>query len=204
MPLPTILGVTIAYVLIAILLLSLNLTSRWRWWIKGGAIVVTTLFFIGTYVAMTAVLGWPAYTSYPPRFSLLHTKVIEPDKFTGVTGQIFVWVEELDENNIPREKPRAFQLPYSDALAEQLRGAQNKLDSGEGVMGELQGDPAEEEGAEREQANADERDLQLQQQANQRDDGAAAADAQPFLEIDPMRFAFTELPPPIMPDKGPQ
>ncbi len=205
MPLPTILGVTIAYVLMAILLLSLNLTSRWRWWIKGGAIIVTTAFFAGTYMAVTAMLGWPAYSGFPTRFSLLHSKVIEPDKFTGTTGQIFVWVEELDENNIPMVRPRALQLPYSDTLAAQLTEAQDRLDSGQGVMGEMQGEPSDED--EREQAeNENQRDLQLQQQQqNQRDaDAGAPADAQPFLEIDPMRFAFTELPPPIMPDKGPQ
>ncbi len=203
MPLPTIIGVVTAYVLIALLLLSMNLTSRWRWWFKGGAIVITTLFFAGTYVAVTSMLGWPAFTGIPTRFSLLHTKIIEPDKFEGGIGQIFVWVEELDENNIPLVRPRAIELPYSDTLAEQLRQAQERLDGGEGVMGEMQPEQGGAENREQQENAGGERDLQLQQNQNL-GEGQAAADTQPFLELDIMNFAFTELPPPIMPDKGPQ
>ena len=42
----TILGLVSAYVVVALLLLSLNLTSRWKWWVKAAAIVVTGIFFI--------------------------------------------------------------------------------------------------------------------------------------------------------------
>jgi len=44
MTLPLI-GVGISYVVVAVLLLSLNLASRWHWGIKASAIAVTTVFF---------------------------------------------------------------------------------------------------------------------------------------------------------------
>jgi hypothetical protein len=44
MTLPLI-GVAISYVVVMVILLSLNLASRWHWGVKAAAIAVTTLFF---------------------------------------------------------------------------------------------------------------------------------------------------------------
>ena len=44
------LGLAAGYLVLGVLLLSLNLTSLWRWWIKAGAVVITT-GFIGYLVA---------------------------------------------------------------------------------------------------------------------------------------------------------
>ena len=43
-------GIVASYVLIAVLLLSLNLASRWHWGIKAAAIVITTGFF-GVFIS---------------------------------------------------------------------------------------------------------------------------------------------------------
>ena len=61
----TILGLVSAYVVIAVLLLSLNLTSRWKWWVKASAIIVTGCFFVQAYIQTYAVLGWPTDTELP-------------------------------------------------------------------------------------------------------------------------------------------
>ncbi|MDO8360862.1 MAG: hypothetical protein Q7T08_12615 [Devosia sp.] len=50
-------GTIAAYVLLAILLLSLNIASLWRWWIKGTAIVLTTLVFVVAHVSITGMIG---------------------------------------------------------------------------------------------------------------------------------------------------
>ena len=34
-------GVIAAYVIVAVLLLSLNIAPRWAWWIKATAIIIT-------------------------------------------------------------------------------------------------------------------------------------------------------------------
>ena len=53
MPGTTILWVILLYVAIAVLLLSMNLTSRWRWWVKAAAIIVT-----GGMVAVGGAIGF--------------------------------------------------------------------------------------------------------------------------------------------------
>ena len=72
----TIFGLVAAYVVIAILLLSLNLFSRWNWWVKAAAIIVTAGFFIGSYVFTSRLLGWPTNTQLPPHFQVLLRQLI--------------------------------------------------------------------------------------------------------------------------------
>src|SRR5688572_24575527 len=97
MPVGIVLATVVVYVLIAVLLLSLNLTSRWRWWVKGGAIVLTTIFFSASYLAISSLLGWPTRDIMPARLSLVATRIVEPDAFTGSEGSIFLWAEALDD-----------------------------------------------------------------------------------------------------------
>jgi len=137
MPLNTILWVVLAYVAIALLLLSLNLTSRWRWWVKAGAILVTGGFFVGSYFAIVSVLGWASPDEPPPRFALLATRVVEPDRITGNTGAIFLWLEELDDNNIPSGGPRSYRITYTKDFADAVSQAQDLLANGEEVAGTL-------------------------------------------------------------------
>lgn len=145
MPLPTILATVAGYVVIAVLLLSLNLTSRWRWWIKGGAIVVTGLFFFATYLSIASLLGWPAgQKRLPTNFALIATHIVEPDAFTGDDGAIYLWVEELDDENFVVGQPRAIRLAYSEPQAENVDNAQALLDQGEQVAGEVNETPQEE------------------------------------------------------------
>lgn len=193
MPITTLIATVTAYVLIAILLISLNLTSRWRWWIKGGAIVITTLFFAGSYLAINSMLGWPTTSKLPPRFSFLWSKTIEPDKFTGAPGYLYLWVEELDENNVPSGRPRGYELPYTPPLADAVEGAQDRRDKGEEVMGSI------EQMDEQEQADANQdKRLGPQREGEQN----AAADTVPFMEQQ-LQINFQDLPPVALPDKGP-
>ncbi len=137
MPSTTILWVILLYVAIAVLLLSMNLTSRWRWWVKAAAIVITSGFFVGSYFALTGLLGWPSADDPPPRFSLLATRVVEPDRITGSTGVIYLWLEELDDNNVPSGKPRSYSLAYTQDFANAVSQAHDLLANGEQVEGAL-------------------------------------------------------------------
>lgn len=184
MPLGTVLATVAAYIAIAVLLLSLNLASRWRWWIKGGAIVITGAFFVATYFAIGSIFGWPTDRRLPDRFSLLATEVIEPDKFLGTDGAIYLWVREMNENNVPVGAPRNYQLPYVEPLAEAANEAQAQLDAGETVEGALQ------EAAEGEDAAVDEAGQPLNGQRN----GGG-------YEVDFM-LQFNDMPIVALPDKG--
>ncbi len=135
MPIAALFVTVAAYIIIAVLLLSLNLTSRWRWWVKGAAIVVTTLGFVGTYFATANLIGWPTSERIPERFSLLWAEVKEPNKKTGENGMVYLWVEELDEFNLPAGPPRAFQVPYTQALAENTWDAVDRRQDGWDILG---------------------------------------------------------------------
>ena len=131
----TILGLISAYVVVAVLLLSLNLTSRWKWWVKAVAIVVTGIFFIQAYLQTYALLGWPTDTDLPRHFQVLWAKVEEPNKFTGGEGAIFLWVDELDEFNLPIGVPRAHKLPYTPGLADEVVKITGRIRAGMDVAG---------------------------------------------------------------------
>ncbi|MBE24678.1 MAG: hypothetical protein CMM33_04600 [Rhodospirillaceae bacterium] len=131
----TILGLVSAYVVVAVLLLSLNLTSRWKWWVKAAAIVVTGIFFIQAYIQTYALLGWPTDTDLPRHFQVLWAKVEDPNKFTGAEGAIFLWVDELDEFNLPIGVPRSHKLPYTPGLADAVVKITGRIRAGMDVAG---------------------------------------------------------------------
>ena len=131
----TILGLVSAYVVIAVLLLSLNLTSRWKWWVKASAIIVTGCFFVQAYIQTYAVLGWPTDTELPEHFQVLWAKVEDPNKFTGAEGAIYFWVDELDQYNLPLGVPRSHKLPYSPSLADAVVEITGRIEAGLDVAG---------------------------------------------------------------------
>jgi hypothetical protein len=124
-------------VALAVLLLSLNLFSLWRWWIKASAIVISGLFFVGSYLAIISILGWPTQARVPDRFYLVATRTIEPNQATGDTGSIYLWLETLSDGNVPSGVPVSYQLGYSNELADVVDQAQARLNQGEHVQGSL-------------------------------------------------------------------
>jgi hypothetical protein len=136
----TLLAISAAYVLIAVLLLSAGLTARYAWWVKASAIVVTSLFFVEAFFASKGLMGWPGGGPLPARFQLLWTRVVEPDQKLGERGAIYLWLEEMDANNVPTGLPRAYRLPYSIRLADRTLKARDEIMAGhpqEGLADEL-------------------------------------------------------------------
>lgn len=188
-------GLVAAYVALAVLLLSLNLTSLWRWWIKAGGIIVTTLFFVVTWRAIPWLVGWPTTQVLPARFNVVWTVTAEPDRKTSNPGAIYVWAQELDANNVPMSRPRSYQLPYSDALARQIATVQEKRQNGQEVMGKLLDVAAGRDAAPR-------KDIKMGQANNKRGETNPGTDTVPFMDPD-TRLGFQDLPPVALPDKGP-
>lgn len=188
-------GLTAAYAALAILLLSLNLTSLWRWWVKATAIVVTIAFFGVTYQSVINLLGWPTAQQMPARFSLVSSRIAEPDKRTNSPGHIYLWADELDENNIPSGRPRSYELAYTMTLARRVNEAQEKRDHGLEVMGVL---------ADRETDPSAKPRGDIKSGKMQKDTAGQtpATDTVPFRE-DASNLSFEDLPPVVLPDKGP-
>jgi hypothetical protein len=140
-----VLAISVAYVLMAVLLLCMGLTSRFAWWLKGVVIVVTSVFFIESFFATKSLLGWPGTGALPHRFQLLWTRVVEPDPKIADPGAIYLWVEELDENNVPSGTPRSFKLRYSVPLADRTNKAKDEIMAGnpqEGNASDMEGEDA--------------------------------------------------------------
>lgn len=133
----SIVGLVAAYAAVTMLLISLNLVSLWRWWIKAAAIIATTIFFGVTYGAINGLMGWPTTQRPPERFNLISSRISEPDKRNHTPGHIYLWADQLDVNNVPSGTPRNYEIPYTDALARKVSDAQEKRDHGIEVMGRI-------------------------------------------------------------------
>jgi hypothetical protein len=130
------LGLTAAYVVLALLLLNLNLYSNWSWWVKAVMIGLTSGFYIVTYFSLPPLLGWPTDAALPERFRLIAVHVQEPNKFTGTEGRIFLWATAI--NAPPDSEPRAYRLLFAPTLHERAIEARNKLRKGIPQLGEVE------------------------------------------------------------------
>jgi hypothetical protein len=141
----TLLAISAAYVVLSLVVLSMGLTSRFAWWVKASTIVVSSGFFVEVFFASKGLLGWPASGALPPKFQLLWTRVVEPDVKVGNRGAIYLWVEEVDDNNVPSGLPRSYRLPYSVKLADRTLKARDEIMAGnpqEGLAEDVtEGDP---------------------------------------------------------------
>lgn len=130
-------GLIAAYLLIGIILLSVNLYSNWSWKVKAGTIIVTSFFFIVTYYSYPQLLGWPTSDNPPERFRLIASHVQQPDKLTGEEGSVYLWLTEIDDLSSSKP-PRAYKLEYSNALHELVINANSKLNKGIAQLGEFE------------------------------------------------------------------
>ncbi len=186
-------GVLSAYVIVAVLLLSLNVAPRWSWWVKATSIVVTSAFFIVSYYSIIDIMGWPVKDDMPERFQLHWARIIEPDKLLNTPGAIFLWVEELDDQNIPQGVPRAFRLPYTVPLDNGVNDALDMISNGQDVGGTAQ--EYDEEEQEQEDGEVDPF-AELPEDV----EGQGYADADE-LKIENMLLQFQELELVVLPNK---
>ena len=206
--LPALFGTIAAYVLLAVLLLSLNIASLWRWWVKLAAILITTAGFIGTYVAITGLIGWPSAEAIPDRFSLLAARIVEPDKASGAPGHLYMWVEEVDEDNLPISQPRNHEVAYTVALANALHAAQQKLANGQQVLGEMLENPEEAEKADADMLPEGEAVSPSEAENDEPETGTGNQDrglgsGDGYLLDITESLRLSDMPPPELPDKGP-
>lgn len=118
-----ILGLSIAYALVGVLLLAACVYTRLPLPVKVGAILVTSAFYAVSFFGTRALLGWSSVDPLPPHFKLLSARIVEPHSLAGDPGAIHLWVEALDDDNRPSGVPRAYRLPYTAKLAEQTEAA---------------------------------------------------------------------------------
>lgn len=129
-------GLVAAYVLLALLLLSINLYSTWSWPVKAATIVITSLFYLIAYFSIPPMLGWPTSAELPQKFKLNAIHVVQPDKLTNEDGIIYLWLTEIDDLEAVGT-PRSHELPYSDPLYKAVNKARIKMKKGIEQLGEV-------------------------------------------------------------------
>jgi len=122
--------ISVAYAVLGALLLLVLVYARLHWSWKALAVVVTSVFYIVSFGGMRGLLGWATTDRLPASFKLLHARIVEPHSLEGDPGAIYLWVEELDQDNRPSAIPRAFRMPYSEVLAEKTHTAENEIKAG--------------------------------------------------------------------------
>jgi hypothetical protein len=125
----------LAYLLTALLAVSVCWHSGWHPAIKAVAIVLALTLYASHYLFLPRLAGWPSDARLPDNFRLLAANIEEPDKSRGRNGTIFLWTMSLDDNPVPKP-PRAYRLPYSVTLHEQLNVALTKLRRGLPQLGQ--------------------------------------------------------------------
>jgi hypothetical protein len=134
-------GLVAAHVAVALLLVALNLKTRWSWMVKASAIVIVSALYLVTYYSIPPLLGWPTEQRLPKRFHLLAVDVQEPDKASGRSGHIFLWARDLIQDGDSTE-PRAYRLAYAAALGKTVQDAGEKVRKGMSQIGEVRDDMA--------------------------------------------------------------
>jgi len=189
----TLLAISAAYVIVC-LLLTLGLSSRFAWWVKATVIVVTSLFFVEVFFATKGLLGWPRAGQLPARFQLLWVRVVEPDLKNANPGAIYLWIEEVDENNVPDGVPRSYRLPYSRPLADRTAKARDEIMNGkpqQGLADDLGGTEKQQE------AKSDD-----ERPGSRVDPGLTTVDQDQFrLLQQAQRLEFSPMPVPTLPPK---
>ena len=106
-----VLTLALSYALIGALLLIVLVYARLHWSAKAVAVVVTSAFYIASFVGVRGLLGWATVDRLPAAFKLLQARIVEPHSLEGDPGSIYLWVETLDEGNRPSGVPRAYRFP---------------------------------------------------------------------------------------------
>jgi len=145
-------ALVVAYVIVCVLLLSLNFYSRWHWAVKTVVSTLVVGFFVVTYHSYSAILGWPTSREIPNQFYLHAVQVVEPEK-------IYLWGTDLDRG-MGQTVPRSYGLPYTAKLHDKVNKASRKLRKGLPVIGQIeQSDGATRDLVEGEQINVSGDDL---------------------------------------------
>ncbi|MCK1641038.1 hypothetical protein IVA95_26475 [Bradyrhizobium sp. 157] len=125
-----VLTLALSYALIGALLLIVLVYARLPWSAKAVAVVVTSAFYIASFMGVRGLLGWASVDRLPASFKLLQARIVEPHSLEGDPGSIYLWVEALDDGNRPSGVPRAFRVPYSDKLAQKTDKATSEIAAG--------------------------------------------------------------------------
>lgn len=188
-----ILTLAFAYAVVLAVLVGIFVTRRMRPLLGIAAALLSAGLFVLTYYEIGELRGLPSDSPLPPFFKLHWARVVEPNKMSGEPGLIFMWIEELDEDNYPSGMPRAYMVPYSPELVHQVDSALAQIQDGGQVAGTTAQDGQE----------AGDTAERLAEEAGRKEIGGGDAGAvgDKVLHMDFDGVVFVPLPAPVTPEK---
>ena len=190
----TILSLSVAYALVAALLILLLIAARVHIALKAVATLLVVTLLIVTYIGIGELRGLPSDGPIPKAFKLHWARVVEPNKLMGEAGHVFLWIEALDKQNYPSGTPRAYELPYDPELVKKVEVALGRIQGGEDVGGKVTE-------AGEEAKDTAERLAKEVTATNQKDQTDSTIIGERYLRFDPSNLSFSDLPAPVTPDK---
>ena len=118
--------IAVGFFLLAVVTLALLVAPRVYWQAKLALIVVVPLWAFLVYGALDSYEGYPTEGEPPAKSRLLSSAVVEPS--LDDPGRIFLWTVPPEASSALGKDtdgytPRAYSIPYSRPLHEQLEGA---------------------------------------------------------------------------------
>ena len=126
------LPIIIVFSLLTLLVALALVYSRWAGWLKGLLAVAVAVFYFYGYMAGHSLMGLPSSDALPERFVMLAALIDEPT--SKHNGALYVWITPIEEGKSFLQ-PRAYKLPYSRKMHEQISEGMRKGREGVAQMG---------------------------------------------------------------------
>jgi len=157
---------TLETAMLPIFLTAIALVTLWNtvgakghWSIKATVIVFVSSLCLWVWISLGAMIGWPIDKVPEGTYDVEWMKIVEPNKARDIKGGIYVWISNMDrmdhhdlfkqqEQHMSQRKPRAYGLPYSRELHEQVSEILKELKGGNKVRATIKpkekgkGDPS--------------------------------------------------------------
>ena len=129
-------AVTLGY-LLPVALIALLLTAQVRRhprWLLSTVLLALPVFYVGHYLLLQQLQGWPSTAPLPEHFRLLGFDIREPRPSKQDSGRILLWVKAADH-----EQPRVHVLAYRKTLHQELVAAGRRQEQGRPQFGTRSG-----------------------------------------------------------------
>lgn len=184
---------TVAFILLSAIILWFVIGAKGQWSLKAACIAFTLYFSLSLAQSLPKMMGWPSTEKIPSQFEIHWGLVEEPDKITGESGRIYLWLTPQNEDSSPswlisfhateEDSPRAYSIPYSRDNHEKIDQAVQQIKAGNRVGGGVSEGEEGKEGGEGKEGEGQ----------GDGDGGGSLSDS-PELYFEP-------LPPPKLPEK---
>ena len=125
---------TLAYAFALFVLLLLLIRARLPLAMRLSVVLVGSAFYLLHFFSLSELQGWPSDSSLPEEFTLHAWQVEESNPIQDQSGYVYLWVQSQNW-----DAPRAYTLPYSSELHDQLETAEARRRKGHFQEGRMDG-----------------------------------------------------------------